>query len=124
MKANELRIGNLVLADLHEEKEILVESICSINNDVFNSTNGEIPFSSLKPIPLTEEWLLKFGFEKVRYEKYSHEKLNKLRAYPHVMTNGFGIYLMGSYSFPHIKHVHQLQNLYFALTGEEVTIKQ
>jgi hypothetical protein len=35
-----------------------------------------------------------------------------------------GIFYLIRYGFiNHIKHVHQLQNLYFALTGEELTIK-
>ena len=62
MNANELMIGNLIFSDLYNNTPILVESICSINKDIFNLTTGEIPFTSLIPIPLTEEWLLDFGF--------------------------------------------------------------
>ena len=122
MKATELRIGNLVFADLYGEKEILVESICSINNDVFNSTTGEIPFSSLKPIPLTEEWLLKFGFE-LKIGNYHLENFRFNISNP---MNYDGFLFCDGYSVltEKIKHVHQLQNLYFALTGEELTLKQ
>jgi len=111
IQANELRIGNL----LQDE-----DGAFPVTKTFFSLL--EINLETCKPIPLTEEWLLKFGFEKVCYEKYAHKKLNKLRAYPHVMKNGFGIYLMDSYGLPHIKYVHQLQNLYFALTGTELKL--
>ena len=87
---------------------------CYIQNEL------EFP---LNPIPLTEEILLKFGFEK-------RDKINPpFRNYQYVfMKNGF---LIGSDFLFHyisgnteLKHVHQLQNLYFALTGEELTFKK
>lgn len=71
-------------------------------------------------IPLTEEWLLKFGF--VLNDDGGDMKGNdRFWSRP-----GF----LGSLSIPNLKHsttglyirhVHQLQNLYFALTGEELT---
>ena len=71
--------------------------------------------SEYKPIPLTEEWLLKFGFDSMfsgaGYHKNGVEIGNN--------HNGFYI-LATSYQ---IEFIHQLQNLYFALTGEELTIK-
>ena len=73
----DLRIGNFVFADLYGETKILVESICSKNNDVFNSTTGEIPFTSLKPIPLTlqlyreiEIQLIRKGFYNTLYDTH------------------------------------------------------
>jgi hypothetical protein len=87
-----------------------------------NYINGYYRLSDMKPIPLTEEWLVKFGFEKIKnngidYELHdcvisfeaewmwtSESKLNEVRTL-----------------IP--KHVHQLQNLYFALTNEELTLK-
>lgn len=81
----------------------------------------------LEPIPLTEEWLKRFGFnsEESKYvwrNDNRHFKLwkrqNKLEGwYFHVTGNladdGFIIV---------VKWVHQLQNLYFNLTGEELTV--
>jgi hypothetical protein len=81
----------------------------------------------LYPIPLTEEWLLKFGFQEkdrrqnrfIKNDDFELEFQGDKVAYcvwggedaPH-LTQFFG----------HCKHVHQLQNLYFALTGEELEI--
>jgi hypothetical protein len=118
MKANELRIGNLVFADLYGEKPILVESICSINEDIFNSTTGEIPISSLKPIPLTEEWLLKFGF--VNNFLTTKGILFEIGHVGSDFVNNEITLRINQVLSLKIHHVHQLQNLYFALTNQEL----
>jgi len=76
----------------------------------------------LQPIELTKEWLLNFGFEK------KYDDLNW--------------YIKGNYCFSFlkeldlivfkikfqtvgictIKYVHEAQNIYFALTGEELSL--
>jgi hypothetical protein len=55
MKANELRIGNYVYDTLGKVNKIDLEAITYVVKE---------PHNQVKPIPLTEEWLLKFGFEK------------------------------------------------------------
>jgi len=102
MDNKELRIGNLVF-DL-EEKE---------NTEVIQWTFESDYFTSLKPIPLTEEWLIKFGFvvAKTRWRKGAV-----------VLSKNDNGYLFKTTAI-NIKHLHQLQNLYFALTNEELTIK-
>tara|TARA_R110002033_G_scaffold113941_1_gene158939 strand:- start:654 stop:974 length:321 start_codon:yes stop_codon:yes gene_type:complete len=78
-----------------------------------------------EPIPLTEEWLLKFGFN------YNDDDC----VYLALKYRGFCIYSDDYDEFSIatikvqnfrivIKHVHQLQNLYFFLTTEELTIKE
>ena len=116
MKANELRIGNYIFADLYNDKYILVESICSKNEDIFNSECGEIPLTSLKPIPLTEEILLKCGYFKL-------EHLDT-----HFVIKGHTIWICNDMFLCEkngviLKHLHQLQNLYFALTNNELKIE-
>jgi hypothetical protein len=110
IKANELRIGNLVYDNLGGTLKIKGISL-------------ESGLSHIKPIPLTEEWLLKFGFERqennwktmdLHFATISWERL----AGTALSFEKESIYL------PNIKHVHQLQNLYFALTREELTIKE
>jgi len=84
-----------------------------------NDTFFELP-EKYKPIPLNEEWLVKFGFEKDKsafiygyYALYNNE----------IYWSG-GVYsACDSISNIEIKYVHQLQNLIFALTGEELTLK-
>ena len=109
MEARELRIGNFIL--LPDNTVIAIPIILDWKKHKF------------QPIPLTEEWLLKFGFEKVKNNwmvldlialKFTWERLAGLA----VVLDNECIYCS------HIKSVHHLQNLYFALTGEELTIKQ
>jgi hypothetical protein len=74
---------------------------------------GECTLSldDIEPIPLTEEWLLRLGFN-------GWDKGN----FTMVLSNGNFIEF-GYVIAKNIKHVHQLQNLYFALTNEELTIQ-
>jgi hypothetical protein len=116
MKKNELRIGNWV-----EHNQPKRGYYTTVQESTF-SVNVEKLF---KPIPLTEEWLLKFGFEK-KGQLYIKDFFGD---YIGVDVEDFSI---GTYAFGRIAHapqptfmnVHQLQNLYFALTGEELTINE
>lgn len=115
MKANEIRSGNIVECFGVREIEYLVKEGVH-----FKDGNGA-SFYSLKPIPLTEEWLVKFGFEKLEDVGFKHDNVD------------FVLYgSEGEYSFctnegwdinDRIKYVHQLQNLFFALTGEELILE-
>jgi hypothetical protein len=148
MKATEIRIGNLVyginrrneihLPDFHPCKVLQIElfntEILPIEQNPatvekwFKITNGD-----LSPIPLTEEWLLKFGFKKgnsIYPEGYSINILNTDTYLRPSFEGGFywGFNLRNKsdcelYNAKPIKYVHQLQNLYFALTGNELEIK-
>ena len=116
MEANELRIGNWVIVN----EECQIEDIF---HDVVNvSTRFETyVLDVVKPIPLTEEWLFKFGFKFDGHCSWWKNKLIELTIdtgedeYSVFNDNGDYITLKG------IKYVHQLQNLYFAITGEELT---
>jgi hypothetical protein len=113
MKANELRIGNLIdTGDFHIPS---CKGIYEMKNDWFTYSN------MFNPIPLTEEWLLKFGFKQDEtycsiHIKYGIELMNIANKY-------FRGYYRGATIAIDIQYVHQLQNLYFALTGEELTVK-
>ncbi len=122
MKSNELRIGNWVLWD-SIEAQIDAQDILSI------SKNEQEVFYA--PIPLTEEWLIRFGFEE-RQLSFS-KRLNDYTEIKLSMCNDMG---KGEY-YAFIKqredmistpqrmfYVHQLQNLFFALTGEELKTKE
>ena len=111
MKTNELRIGNLVN---HIDKIIKIECLNPKDDDV----NDEIPFHAIFGIPLTEEWLVRFGFLKkgIRFSK------NGLLLWKENDLFIFSLFESDSETQRNtiIKHVNQLQNLYFALTNEEL----
>jgi len=127
IQPKELRIGNYISRlDLGNE-EIRVEQVLELNEKV--KTKGAFEticeFSDIKPTSLTKEWLINFGFEA---NDYNDE---------FVIIKGAAVYTLdceytdkGVFNFVigedcihgDIKHVHQLQNLYFALTGEELIL--
>jgi hypothetical protein len=91
-----------------------------------------------EPIPLTEEWLEKLGLIKRNQTEELPEELQQ----PDIDKDGdiwytwvkgvFNLEIQSNgeiwfelYShYKHIKWVHELQNLYFALTEEELTLKE
>ena len=131
IKANELRIGNLILwsGGVHE-----IELIGK-GNEQLDNDNGFVYFrkknlqrvsenvDSIEPIPLTEEWLLKFGFELDEEDDGFFKR--KIKTSVNEKSECL-VFIYESYyqvEVAEINHVHQLQNLYFALTGEELTLK-
>ena len=119
MEAKELRIGNLI-----EHKAIMCE-VLSIDNKWLQLDNDQLntKISECNPIPLTEEWLFKFGFIKTPTRYYIGD-LNEFgsRDLTLVLCTKDNVISYDNYLHP-IKYVHKLQNLYFALTCEELTIK-
>lgn len=122
MKASELKIGYS-----YQRKDDYMS--ISKNTPVIVSSETNVVFTKemlidvllnnkhiFVGIPLTEEYISKFGFE------ISNKKtwLKTSGVYPGQidveLTKDFCLTFFGS----KIKYVHQLQNLYFALTGEEL----
>ena len=137
MKANELRIGSIVKSLVNDEDFSIVEEIghraslgyyVSLNNQHSGVWLEHKERDLILGIPLTEEWLIKFGF--IKEEKFVIDK-DKYNTISIVNTNNFWMPFIKSnhheagesFSFYGIKHVHTLQNLYFALTNEELTMK-
>jgi hypothetical protein len=127
MKAQELRVLNNVL-DI-EGKVCQVMRVHAKGVVGLSAVDGSYKWESfslqddVKPIPLTEEWLLKFGFDKCLNGFWCPKELLNVKISKFSVTQ---IFLSGSdtdLAFNGTEHVHQLQNLYFALTGEELTIK-
>lgn len=124
MKAEELRSGNLVQHQLTKE-------IITIKSYHIQTLEEGMDQDILQGIPLTEDWLLRFGFE---YRKVDvGVGLYKEHLYfiekPTFYINyeeGKGITPMDSGALPSLwfKNVHQLQNLYYALTNTELTLKE
>lgn len=128
MKANELRIGNIIL---REGFEIEVTG--------WNISEAESSNTDLQPIPLTEEWLLKFGFKELKRFTHDFEEVIYGKSIIAGQDNHsemlaismpFKLAFIGEYLIDedyvlniNINYVHQLQNLYFALTDEELTLK-
>lgn len=149
INSRELRIGNLIeLPSFNGTGENILADlnyhifICDVNC-IRDSEHYGKDWAG-RPIPLTEEWLVKLGFELESTSKWKSGYSDIARTDKVYTTNMFGfdssetieidvIYnieetelrrigvrkSVGSKTID-IKYVHTLQNLYFALTGEEL----
>ena len=135
MRVEELRIGN-ILQDIFEDDYVMIKSInyCHDDKEYFfyyenllhhkktiDKGTGITDLNVNKAIKLTEEWLLKFGFETSEDPEsvfYTNDDIftvsrKKGRDWFYFETTDFIF---------QIKHVHQLQNLYWSLTGKELKL--
>jgi hypothetical protein len=135
MKAAELRIGNLVdVINRHHAVHMpygFVKKIGEIHFFKVRLYEHDKPFAiqpltemhdiaDLSLIPLTEQWLLKFGFQT---DNITYSIDGGILTIANT-KEGFRHLLFGSFTDKgvHLKSVHQLQNLYFALTGKELQV--
>lgn len=141
IQANELRVNNLVkrndLEGIYSIRGVCKDRVHPIElEELFKDSQGnnavygcQCTLSELEPIPLTPAILEKSGFVKTDHvhplTKYSDYRLGNCVA--SAIESGVEIEYCGldieerTYIIK-IKSLHQLQNLYFALTGEELTI--
>lgn len=116
IKATELRIGNWVDGGYNDRLYYRIKEHDFLNTD----------FAITKPIPLTEEILLKCGFDFFNTCLY-HPVIKhqyQFRFYENDLYYGF----YGECEFiketqQPIKYLHQLQNLFYSLTGEELNVE-
>ena len=142
MKATELRIGNYVyyehtthiVSGVHGNKVYSWwvkdgEPVIEYEAKDISGTQVENPYidviSQYEPIPLTEEWLIKLGFEKLTDSKDGF----KNTTYTYTKGISFIVYFDGvrlstNFWMGNEKHyIHQLQNLFYVLSGEELILK-
>jgi len=139
MKANELRIGNYYKAPIEFKGSVSAQinfkkdRIFVLTKEIFLlllSLNLE---HLIEPILLTEEWLLKFGFNKVIDNGYEDEfefiyidsneqcriTKNKDGYYSYWPEELFGFCIDLGFE----PKIHRLQNLYFELNDREFEMK-
>ena len=117
MKAQELRIGNLIK---HDGNIVKIDGIQpkwvwfdDMSSDVMNN---------IKPLPITAELLVKLDFDHVdelgMWANKNHciKKCDGLWWIEPFCTNDSDCYI-------ELKYIHQLQNICFALTGVETFYK-
>jgi hypothetical protein len=147
MQPNELRIGNWVLKQRTKSKgdtqiyhdPTLIDSIFidGVNMEWNYELSDYISNNIISPIPLTPEILERCGFHKDSLgicgilfgEPYKKGSVSIIITPSSGLTNiltgtGIGILKYDSIFLPNpTLYIHQLQNLYFALTGEELNYK-
>lgn len=132
LKASELRLNNFIQNGVNKTVEV-VAGIEKTNIVMTNFSAGG-PDYYWEGIPLTEEWLERFGFEKIQdgfFERFELKYWNNIKTIEHTFSislenftdYNMAIWLEGNTNV-HIYTVHRLQNLYFALTGKELELKK
>ena len=125
MEASELRIGNLIIGwsgNVEIIKSIVESKTWSGGFYALTDIN-KTGIRELKPIPLTEEILLKAGFDNLGeygfgIGEFHMESTDNLRG---DFLSKY-VYRVISRKIIEIQYLHQLQNLYFSLTGKELEI--
>lgn len=148
MKANELRLGNyltIAVGPIGLNNFYCVERIDETSVNLSRLTIDESIYTykraiwEVNPIILTEGLILKLGFERIekrqcsaiyrrrtflnvlgKYEYFSIGSLDQRKTTKRPESHRY--YYLGD-STPDIEYVHQLQNLYFAITGKELKVK-
>ena len=141
IQANDLRIGNYI--DYAGE----IVQVDGVRPPILKEKEYRVYFKDgraksdfLNYIPITEEWLLKFGFKPDSYSGSQgsiscyRKKINDfIGAYKHIeligecsisvfyfQCNTKGVWNSGVV----VESIHELQNLFFVLTGEELTVNE
>ena len=127
LQSKELRIGNYVNSNVNGISKV-EQAGSSLNKDYIGSVSlhGHHWTNSCVPIPLDCELLVLFGFEYAG-NLFDCDFYKKDKYVVSVIKGEFKFSLKEDpkskyIHLKEIKHVHQLQNIYFALTGEELTL--
>lgn len=136
MTIKELRIGNIIRHNVKDPQsptgwcEPNEAPIDENDMNIFLITDNQFP--EAEPVKLTEEWLLKFGFKYGEDEDFDKDYSGRM-----FFKTGIQIVIQPDndthlvkcptflYGYPiqNCRYLHELQNLYFAVIGEELTIK-
>ena len=118
--SNEVRIGNLVNYNDGEygfDDYVVIIEPHEIHT--YRTIAERIKNAELNPIPITPEWLERLG---LKGHSFDFSKVFTISYYDDMVH--IEQYSEGPFDLPHIKYIHQLQNLYHALTGQELTVKE
>jgi hypothetical protein len=129
MKNIELRIGNLVYYHIEDSMDERKEydEISTIDYDDLRILTEFKDNPEYKPIPLTQEWLLKFhSDDEIEISKRFPDEITIDDRFIFIWEQGLKYwYVVTAYHKEYltkIEFVHEYQNFIFALTGEELSI--
>jgi hypothetical protein len=114
IKVDELRLGNWVhdLSKHDGGKDIQI-------NRIFTGSDYSNYWKNIHPIKITQDILLKCSF------KFNDEnRVDWIKGAFNLERKEESFYFEVYSHYNEIKHLHQLQNLYFVLTGKELTYKK
>jgi hypothetical protein len=125
----ELRLGNLIWLKMKLSNKII--TVTKIEKEFIEWEQKEMPIfdhaDQFKPIPLTGDWLHSLGgiFDECGAVYIQHPIQAHLRFY---LCRDFIQLTYGCEApisnYEHIKNVHELQNLFWVVTGKELILKK
>lgn len=131
LNANELRIGNTV-ADSDGRQGIVNVIYPDCIDVLFDTDPWRMYITNVRGVALTPEILVRCGFVKSSRHQFNNHDANGYVLGsvliwmswmdPFAWVNVSSAHIDGSYLQPEIKHLHQLQNLYFSLTNTELPL--
>lgn len=113
LKATELRIGNWVIMKMLDGTNVLTQ-VPAVGIAMVESGQCEV-FG----IGLTEDILGKCGFTHAEHRRYFKPEKNKFGIEVNLWSDHVSYTLLDG-THIEIKYLHQLQNLHYSLTGEEL----
>lgn len=124
MKITELRIGNLI----NNSNEVMAISSGESVTCYGLSFSGMVhfTFNEIEPIKLTEEWLIKFGFEQCfdHWGGYLSPVFGQKETCLRINKENDSFYHQTNLEKIKVEYVHKLQNLYFAFSEKELEVKK
>lgn len=130
MKTNDLRIGNYLKRN---NKIVKVNGLSRNEVKYTDNDKGEIVYDIMffQPIELTEELLVKIGFEKYDEAMNIYAFENERAIVVYVLDRKLlkiegvenGVLIDRNIRLNNVEHLHQLQNAYYCLTNEELNIE-
>ncbi|MDV3982795.1 hypothetical protein CMT48_17140 [Elizabethkingia anophelis] len=122
MKPKELRLGN------HIRYANVLCTVENINGNQIETNAVICPIESYNPILLTDEWLIWFDFKVADYEKrfqyfFYKGDIKYNNSISVSIHNKFCRIYVINQELRTIKYVHELQNIFYALTGEELKLQ-
>lgn len=136
MNAKEIMLGNYfeVLTKHLNRVTAITETEVQLHSES-EKIHFTCPIDALTPIELSDDWLISFNFEQKKVQNNLGSESQLYDFFEHKET-GFIIY-KSKYGYllnSHINHklhptkmfftkIHSFQNIYFALTGEQLILK-
>lgn len=122
--ATDYRIGNIIQYNNEIESTgtitaLIADFVAGLDYcQIDYRTNKKHWLINIKPIEITEEWLMKIGYEKMPSGTYLQPNSGNFIWF----EKGLKCCIAGEYYPENIKYIHQLQNLHFALTQRELVV--
>ena len=120
INAKELRLGNFI----YQGNDVITVTDLQFDGRMYfiNCYRDE----GFKPISITEEWLTRGGWKwNEECKSYEHKDHIRMSLKYVDVSNSYTMYnhVLQALIAKRIWYVHQLQNLYFTLTGEELVLE-